>query len=809
MKSPLALNLSGNLNLGPRRALRGSAVLFLRTQKIASAVGLAFAALSAFLPGFAGAVANGQSGQWSLVSGGASNNQAGVYGTLGTPAPGNAPGSRRYASSWIDHKGNFWVFGGDGYDANGKENTLNDLWEFKLSALQWVWMGGDQVVPCGDTGCTKYVGVYGTQQTASPQNYPGGRYGATSWTDKNGNLWLFGGTCYDANGVDGWCNDLWMYSTSTNEWTWMSGSNILTCVSGLGGYCGASISYGAPGQANAANRPPGRMGAVGWTDEKGNLWLFSGESIVESGVDSYLNDLWMFNPVTNQWTWMGGDSAIPCSGSGCDGASGVYGTLGTPNSKNLPGARWFASSWTDSSGNFWLFGGEGMVAGGGNLLNDLWEYSPSTSEWTWMGGSNSIYTAGGPSGVYGTEWTPTQGSVPGGRQYASSWTDAFGNFWLMGGQGFGASGGEGYLNDLWLYIPGETEWIWYGGSSSVNPIGIYPASAISSGGSGSGALWESQDEAGATPNASSPTAVPGGRAFAPSSIDASGNLWIFGGESSSGDLGDLWEYTPAVAAMPTFSLTAGTYLAAQTVTISDATAAATIYYTTDGTTPTTSSTVYSGSIAVSSTETIEAMATASGYTQSAVASVAYTVQLPSFTVAGAAVTVMPGATTANTSTITVTPSGGFNGSVALAAAITASPAGAQNPPTFSFGPSTMAVVTGASAATATLTINTTAATSGTLVYPGRPNLQRYAAGSTALACLLLIGIPARRRRWRSMLGLMVLFATLICAVTACGGGGMSGAGGGNPGTTAGIYTITVTGTSGAVAQTGTVTLTVQ
>ena len=79
------------------------------------------------------------------------------------------------------------------------------------------------------------------------------------------------------------------------------------------------------------------------------------------------------------------------------------------------------------------------------------------------------------------------------------------------------------------------------------------------------------------------------------------------------------------AATPTFSLSSGTYTSAESVTISDATAGATIYYTTNGSTPTTSSAKYTGAITVSSTETLEAIATASGYSTSAVASATYTI----------------------------------------------------------------------------------------------------------------------------------------------------------------------------------------
>ncbi len=91
-------------------------------------------------------------------------------------------------------------------------------------------------------------------------------------------------------------------------------------------------------------------------------------------------------------------------------------------------------------------------------------------------------------------------------------------------------------------------------------------------------------------------------------------------------------------AMPVFSLASGTYTSAQTVAISSSTSGASIYYTTNGSTPTTSSTLYTGPITVSTSETLEAIATASGSSASAVASAAYVINLaagtPTFSVAG-------------------------------------------------------------------------------------------------------------------------------------------------------------------------------
>lgn len=272
------------------------------------------------------------------------------------------------------------------------------------------------------------------------------------------------------------------------------------------------------------------------------------------------------------------------------------------------------------------------------------------------------------------------------------------------------------------------------------------------------------------------------------------------------------------AATPVISPAGGTFTSAQTVTITEATSNATIYYTTNGTTPSTSSTKYTGPLTVSSSETLEAIATATGYSTSSTATASFTITAPpGFTIASTAVTVAPGATSSNASTITVTPSGGFTGSVALSAAVTSGPNGAVDAPGLSFGATNPVSISSTSAATATLTITTTAAATSSLRTAASSNHLWITSGSAVFACIFVFVGRVNRKKWLSLVGLTLLSLTLSSSLLACGGGGGGGNGGGsgggsgtsNPGTTAGNYTITVTATSGSITTTATVSLVVQ
>ena len=198
----------------------------------------------------------------------AGKGQPGVYGTLKTFAAGNIPGGRVSPITWTDKSGNFWMFGGQGTDANGNPGFLNDLWEFNPGTNQWAWMGGSNAVPAGSGSSAGQSGIYGSMGTAAAGNIPGGRSAGAGFTDSSGNLWLFGGYGYGVAGLFGGLSDVWEFSPASGEWTWIAGSNGVnqTPVS-------ATTGSAAPG-----NTPGAHYGEIGWTDKNGNFWFFGGNA---------------------------------------------------------------------------------------------------------------------------------------------------------------------------------------------------------------------------------------------------------------------------------------------------------------------------------------------------------------------------------------------------------------------------------------------------------------------------------------------------------------------------------------------------
>lgn len=246
-----------------------------------------------------------------------------------------------------------------------------------------------------------------------------------------------------------------------------------------------------------------------------------------------------------------------------------------------------------------------------------------------------------------------------------------------------------------------------------------------------------------------------------------------------------------VTATPMFSAAAGTYTAAQTLILADSTPGAKIYYTTDSSTPTLQSDEYSGAIPVNQTETVRAIAVASGYSPSSIATAAYSINAPappadySVAVNPQALTVQSGQSGA--ASISVAPQNGFNSKVTFACSGLPSSASCR------FAPS---VITPSGSAP----VNTT------LTIVNSSNMTARNGSNAARAEMLglvfcLLGLRKRRK---------VLASACIALIAVLGMTLLNGCAGltirpQNPVT----QTVTVTATSGSMARTATFSLTTE
>jgi hypothetical protein len=363
-----------------------------------------------------------QVGQWQWIKGATQFNAIGTYGTQGIPDPLNQPPGFYENAEWTDKNGNFWIYGG----LNPMDN-YNDMWKYDPVTNEWTWMNG--------THTFWAPGSYGVQGVPSPTNHPPSLcFGALSWTDTVGDLWMFGG--YN-NGV---YSDLWKYEISTNEWTWMKGPGIVN-INGV---------PGIPTIPNTANNPwPRCETAAAWTVNN-NLWMFGGQLQSWSA-----NDLWRYDINTNTWTWMKGSIAL--------GDSGSQSPVGVEDPANNPCSRYVYAHWKDFNGCFWIFGGRYITAAADQTLGDLWKYKPSTNNWIYMGGDNLLTNQ---TPAFGTQCVWQNTNWPKNRlENRAVWTDKNGNFWMYGGWNTDTLE---YYSDLWKYSPSLNEWAWINGSQNPN-----------------------------------------------------------------------------------------------------------------------------------------------------------------------------------------------------------------------------------------------------------------------------------------------------------------------------------------------------
>lgn len=172
---------------------------------------------------------------------------------------------------------------------------------------------------------------------------------------------------------------------------------------------------------------------------------------------------------------------------------------------------------------------------------------------------------------------------------------------------------------------------------------------------------------------------------------------------------------------------------------------------------------------------------------------------PNFSLIPAGITItVPSPGKSGTVTINVRSLQGFSGTVSFGPG---SCAGLPIKSSCSFNPASVTAH-----GSTTLTITTTAPTSA-MLNSGHSSFLAWSMSSAGLIGMLLLGTPARRRRWSVLLSVLVI--AFLAIAPGCGGGGGSGGGGGTPGTPTGTYTITVTGASGALVNSIKLTLNIQ
>jgi hypothetical protein len=393
------------------------------------------------------------------------------------------------------------------------------------------------------------------------------------WTDTQGNVWMYGGageTAYQQTDA------LWKKAPSDTKWTLVGGTIDDTEQNPTQQYaCNTYPQFqgvwGTKGVASQSNWPPAFvLPPAYWTDKEGNFWMFGGQICATTNNFVASNALWEYSPTTGEWTWVSGDEGDTRDYSHQHdygltwGNPGVYGTKGVPDTANKPGGREAGAGWTDSNGNIWIFGGYGTASAPDSdvygstqipYLNDLWEFNPTTGEWTWVSGvsdtweempsANGVYYSdySAEEGVYGTKGVASPTNTPGGRQGVVSWADSQGRIWLYGGDGIDANAGigpggnpatagSGRLSDVWMFDPSISQWTWEGGETTASTtMASYGTKGQASG-----------------------TSTPGSRSYSTGCTDENGNLWLYGGNYAAGanpswnsttiagPMADMWEF---------------------------------------------------------------------------------------------------------------------------------------------------------------------------------------------------------------------------------------------------------------------------
>jgi N-acetylneuraminic acid mutarotase/PKD repeat protein len=342
-----------------------------------------------------------------------------------------------------------------------------------------------------------------------------------SWTYNN-KLYLFGGLSnkfftWNGDFADSLLSDIWEFDLSTKKWRWIKGSNSFH-QNGV---------YGTQGTAATGNTPGARSDALFW-QANDKFYLFGGRGRAENGSIGCLNDLWEFDPATNNWRWLKGSKLV--------NQFSTFGTMGTAGANNTPGGRVEGTCWTLNN-KLYTFLGRGIEPGNSfanpQLLHELWVYDITTNNWTWLKGNNSsqdyLVDNYANFGVKGVASAATRPNV----SYNPTGSVVDGKLYLFGGRTSYQYTGctncyDGTYNNLWSYDPATNYWTWVEGGRN-NPVTTsYPDTPVAP-----AIIWP-----GTKNNCSSNLSWTYGNSF-----------YIFGG-NNYGSNNEVWRYnlcnTPTV-----------------------------------------------------------------------------------------------------------------------------------------------------------------------------------------------------------------------------------------------------------------------
>ena len=299
--------------------------------------------------------------------------------------------------AWTDKKGGIWLYGGIGQDINSQWGTFQDLWYLNSKDKKWVTVKGTANVT--------------TNAGTESSGWPVGRRDAATWTDKKGNLWLYGGR---STGDYYHLDDLWEFNLKSTAWINHSDGIKIN----------EKPKHASKPSFESVGVPGSRSGSVTWIDNKGDLWLFGGFSNTnkEDSIECY-NDLWRFDISKNIWYNVKGNLSDNLLNDS---------TTVERGEDILPSGRYNAAGWFDEKQKqLWIYGGIGYGTSARQFggLSDMWGYDLSKNLWQCVIKEFRINAEFN----IGTAEQPSPKNNPGKRVKPTRWIDKKGNLFLMGG----------------------------------------------------------------------------------------------------------------------------------------------------------------------------------------------------------------------------------------------------------------------------------------------------------------------------------------------------------------------------------------